>query len=219
VLETRRDPRLALASVLLVGGLALACAIEGPAPAADEGGSSPTDADTGPGSDDGGDGDGDDGDGDGLDADDGLKYDIGVKLDFEPGPPDPFPTAPLGCEGVALRVPLLAIDFAGAFVRDDGAIRLRLQDEGREHWWDIVIDLEPAAELPAEYYAVPFAGHLSVPSLWEWWHGSIHGSVNLTLVQADFDGCLVAAITDSTNDWGPPAPPQGWLVVPVQRWE
>lgn len=152
---------------------------------------------------------------------DGLKYDVESSfplLDVPPEPPDPFEPAPLGCEGARDEGPLLAIDFAGAWLDPSGLIRLRLVDDDPQYYWDIELDLEPVDMLPALHTGVGFTGYLTEPALWEWWHGSINGTVEVELLVAEPEGCLVAAILASTNDWHSEAPPLGLLVVPLQPW-
>lgn len=137
---------------------------------------------------------------------------------MQPEPPDPFPVEPLGCADVVVDGPLLEIDAVGAWIDDEGLIRVRLVDEGEEHLWDIPLDFALADALPADYAGVAFTGYLTEPSLWEWWHGRINGTVDLTLVNAEADGCLVAEIRASSNDWNQVAPPLGWLVTSLQPW-
>lgn len=154
--------------------------------------------------------------------DEGLKLDVGTKYDSQPEPPDPFPTAPLGCDEGPTNgggEPLIDIDSAGAFLDPRaGLIRLRLIDEGPEHLWDIELDIPASEELPATHLGLPFVGYLSEPGLWEWWHGSIEGTVDLTVHEAEPDGCLWVELTASSNSWDQPAPPVGWVGTPLLPW-
>lgn len=153
-------------------------------------------------------------------AEDGLKYDIGRtdKLDAGTDPPDPFPTDDLGCRGAAIGEPVSPVGQAGAFWDTSGQIRLRLIDDEDSHYWDIPLDIPPTDDLPAPHQGLEFEGYLSYPAEWEWAHGQISGTLDLTVHQADLDGCLVAEITAWNPDYDTAPAPVGWIAIPLQPW-
>jgi hypothetical protein len=158
---------------------------------------------------------------DSTDGSDDNGSDEGPKLDMsdDPLPPDPFEPGGLGCDPAPMVGPMIEIDSAGAWIDELGLIRVRLLDHDPDAYdWDIRLDLLPADTLPATYLGIEFSGDLSEPAVFEWWHGSISGTVDLEVVSAELGGCLVAELQASSNDWDREAPPLGWIVTPLLPW-